>query len=389
MRGPTADWVRTGRAALSLLHNGILGDTYALPTGPTAHVSPMHTAYLAAVFHLFGDNTTLARKVLSQVSLALWLGSAWLALRIGEILQLGRVGIWVIVACISLFPFYLPAAVVYCRQWDQPFAAFLLACFLFVVLRGDASRLYGWVAAAAALAGLGGLFSPSLLPSLLIGLAYVVPPLRQTRRAAAAGLLGIAILAAFLLPWGVRNSRELGIFTVTRSNFGLELAVGNNDEAAGAPAMAGQIHPYESLDAARLVAELGEVAFMRRMQDQAIGWIGEHPRRFAKLVVTRGVLILLPFNTLGEWQPLLPTALVAAGLLLYGLAKIGATLVLLLRGPRRFLWLTYTMLPLAPYALTHVSSRYAFVVFFPTVCLIGLVADRWAQARRPGPRAAT
>ena len=101
------------------------------------------------------------------------------------------------------------------------------------------------------------------------------------------------------------------------------------------------------------------------------------------------MLILLPFNTLGEWQPLLPTALVAAGLLLYGLAKIGATRALLLRGPRRFLWLTYTMLPLAPYVLTHVNSRYAFVVFFPTVCLIGLFADRWAQARRPGPRAAT
>ena len=112
------------------------------------------------------------------------------------------------------------------------------------------------MAAAAVLAGLGGLFSPSLLPSLLIGTAYVMPPRRQTRRAVAVGLLGVAILAAFLLPWGVRNSRELGIFTVTRSNFGLELAIGNNDEAAGAPAMTGQIHPYESLDAARLVAEL-------------------------------------------------------------------------------------------------------------------------------------
>ena len=111
---------------------------------------------------------------------------------------------------------------VYYRQWDQPFAAFLLTCSLFVVLRGDAWRLYGRVVATAALAGLGGLFSPSLLPSLLIGLAYVMPPLRQTRRAAAAGLLGMAILATFLLPWGVRNSRELGIFTVTRSNFGLQ-----------------------------------------------------------------------------------------------------------------------------------------------------------------------
>ena len=65
---------------------------------------------------------------------------------------------------------------------------------------------------------------------------------------------------------------------------------------------------------------------MRRMKDQSIGWVSEHPRRFAELVVICGMLILLPFYTLGEWQPLLPTALVAAGLLLYGLAKIGAKL---------------------------------------------------------------
>ena len=101
----------------------------------------MQTAYLAAAFHLFGDNTTLARTMLSLPSLELWLGSAWLALRIGEILQFGRVGIWVIVACTSLFPFYLQAAVVNYRQWDQPFGAFLLTCSLFVVLRGNAWRL--------------------------------------------------------------------------------------------------------------------------------------------------------------------------------------------------------------------------------------------------------
>src|SRR5690606_27299597 len=163
-------------------------------------------------------------------------------------------------------------AVIHYRQWDQPFAAFVLVCSLFIVIRGNAEESFGPVALAAALAGLGGLISPALLPSLLIGVAYLLPSPRRIGRCGAAGLLAVAILAALLLPWGVRNSRELGAFTMTRSNFGLELAVGNNDAAQGLPAMAEQIHPFESESAARLAAEIGEVAFMGRMRDQAMAW---------------------------------------------------------------------------------------------------------------------
>lgn len=376
----------TGRAALTLLHEGFLGNPYLLPSGPTAHVSPVHTAYLATVFRLFGENTALARVVLSLVCVALWIGSAWLVLRMAERLRLGAAGLWSITLLTALCPVLLPESVIHMRQWDQPFAAFLLTCSLFVVLRGNQAGSLGPVTIAAMLAGLGGLISPALLPSLLIGTVYLLPPIRHRRRFMAAGLLSLAVVAAFLLPWGLRNSRELGVFTMTRSNFALELAVGNNDAATGTPAMAAQIHPFESESAARLAAELGEVRFMQRMREQAVAWITAHPLRFAELSITRGVLLLLPRQEMVVWRPFIPVGLAWAFLLAYGAAKLLATFFVLLRGSRRILWLTYTMLPLAPYVLTHVSTRYAFVVFFPSACLIGLVADHlWRLATNRVP----
>lgn len=169
---------------------------------------------------------------------------------------------------------------------------------------------------------------------------------------------------------------------LTRSNFGLELAVGNNNAASGGVAKAAEIRPFESESAARLAANLGEVGFMRHMQEQAIAWIKEDPLRFVRLSTTRGVLILLPSERMIGWQPLIPVAVAWAGFLLYGAAKIAATRLMLLRGPARMLWLNYTMLPLAPYLLTHVNTRYTFIVFFPTVCLLGLAASRLTRSRQ-------
>src|SRR3954447_23463160 len=45
------------RTAISLSRTGVYGNPYALPTGPTAHVSPGYTIILAGVFHLFGEGT--------------------------------------------------------------------------------------------------------------------------------------------------------------------------------------------------------------------------------------------------------------------------------------------------------------------------------------------
>src|ERR1700751_1962046 len=46
------------RTAISLAKTGVFGNPYAVPTGPTAHVSPGYTLLLAGIFHTFGTGTT-------------------------------------------------------------------------------------------------------------------------------------------------------------------------------------------------------------------------------------------------------------------------------------------------------------------------------------------
>src|SRR6476469_583693 len=46
------------RTAISLSRTGIFGNPYAIPTGPTAHVSPGYTIILAGIFHAFGEGKT-------------------------------------------------------------------------------------------------------------------------------------------------------------------------------------------------------------------------------------------------------------------------------------------------------------------------------------------
>ncbi len=380
----------TGQAALNLLREGFLGNPYLLPTGPTAHVSPVHSGYLAAVYFLFGENTAGARIVLSLVCTALWAASTYYVVRIGLGQKLGPVGIGVGVSLTCLMPLYLYLAVVGYRQWDQPFAALILTYSLHRVMRGEGNGSLRSVVAMAALAGLGALISPAILPTLLIGVWFALPPLAQPRKLGTAAVMAAVVVAAFLLPWGLRNAEQLGTFNLTRSNFGLELALGNNALSAGDSETANHdLHPFLSEPAARLAADIGEVAYMRRMSDLATGWIKDHPGEFIGLSVTRGLLTFVPSERMiAGWWPLIGAGFAWLYFTAFGLAKALGLLWVLFHGPRRMVWLAYTMLPLAPYLLTHVNTRYLFVVFFPSVCLIAYVADHaWntvAARCRPG-----
>jgi hypothetical protein len=48
----------TGRVALSLLRTYQFADPYMIPTGPTAHPTPLSPALLALIYHVFGMTAT-------------------------------------------------------------------------------------------------------------------------------------------------------------------------------------------------------------------------------------------------------------------------------------------------------------------------------------------
>src|SRR5262249_19553511 len=97
-------------------------------------------------------------------------------------------------------------------------------------------------------------------------------------------------------PWVWRNHAVLGAVVPLRSNFGLELHLGNHPGASGRtgghageglsePALVQ--HPYDNpVEVARL-CRLGEVEYRRGHQREAADWIRAHPGEFAALTAAR------------------------------------------------------------------------------------------------------
>jgi hypothetical protein len=116
---------------------------------------------------------------------------------------------------------------------------------------------------------------------------------------AALVLLGMALAIA---PWTWRNQRALGGLFFVRSNFGLELRMGNH-EGAGAnldlSALGGtERHPRTLEPEARKVQQLGELEYMRQAGREALAWIRSHPAEFARLTGLR--VVQFWFGPLGD-----------------------------------------------------------------------------------------
>ena len=136
--------------------------------------------------------------------------------------------------------------------------------------------------------GLSFLVAPSLLTVALGLVAFETTWLRTRRsgRWAAHVLLGMALACG---PWTWRNYEALGGLFFVRSNFGLELRMGNH-EGAGATldlsARGGTSGTRgTNMDEARKVQQLGELVYMSEAGREARAWIQSHPAEFARLTI--------------------------------------------------------------------------------------------------------
>jgi len=378
----------TGLSALSLWHQGFIGDPYLLPTGPTAHTPPGTDALLAAVYCLFGGNTTGARITLSLMALAQYQIASWVVLRRAGAALRGRWRGLLLLGFTLLQPLFLVRMIISYRQWDQPTSALLLVLLLYVWLTDR--RVMPWRSRAIAiglLGGLGSLFAPILPVVAVIAAAHLAWREADWRTL---GLVG-ACVAVLMTPWLVRNQLVLGAPVLTRSNFGLELAVGNHDASDGHYnlATAPKLHPHDFPDAARHLADVGEVAYMREMGDIAHRWIAAHPARFIELCARRAVLLLFPTP---EGDPLYRQGWTPA-FYLVSVAGLAALAILARRGRMIVPWVVCVVLPLAPAILTHADLRYMAATFFAQLALLTaglscLPLSRWgAGAATAVPRA--
>jgi hypothetical protein len=91
-----------------------------------------------------------------------------------------------------------------------------------------------------------------------------------------------------VLPWTVRNHRELGSWVAVSTNGGITLLTGNNDSAR-------RLYPEDpvvrALDAR---TDLSEQAYDAQAKALGIAWIKAHPARFA---------LLMPMKLVRLWGP--------------------------------------------------------------------------------------
>ncbi|HEX8986076.1 MAG TPA: hypothetical protein VF767_11600 [Bryobacteraceae bacterium] len=349
------------RAAISLAQHGTLANPYLIPTGPTAHVPPGYPLILAAIFGIFG--TGHAGEFVKQFCSAAVVSAQYALLPV-VCPAFGiprRVGLLA-----ALFGALLPMkySTEVLGDWEAPYAALALLLLLYAAALTWRERSFG--ARRGFFQGLGWgiafLITPGLMPvfGAVLALGFMVRA-RGLRapyaRYAAAGIGGAALC---LLPWAIRNEAALGAPVITRSNFGLEIRLSNNDLAGPLEpenytnGVYHAFHPLQNLREAQAVRSMGEVAYNSDRLKKGIQWIRCHPERFAWLTAWRALYTWFP-NTRVRWRDLISDALTLGCLM---------GLVLLWRRERDFaLLLAGALLTYTPlYYLIHVNGRHRYPV---------------------------
>lgn len=327
-------------------------------TGPTAWFTPIYPYLLAGIFKLFGVYSYTSNIVIRLVDNAFSAFTCWPIYAIGAKAFSKRIAaaaawIWVV------FPMSLYFSTVW--VWDTALSALLLALLVAATfeLRGS-QRLISWVGYGA-LWALAAMVNPgvvSILPALAV---WAIWPLRA--RLATAGRLVLAsslIFAAGITPWTIRNYVVFHKFIPFRSNFALELWLGNNP---GVPdSWSPWLHPDDDLSEAAKYARMTEIPYMQEKQQETVRFIFTHPLDSLNFTLHR-----FSNNWLGMdqspsavWNRVsLPVKLVILGNCLFPLLALLGVLFAYRQQNEAAIPLALVLLffPLVFY-ITHASTRY-------------------------------
>ena len=120
------------RAAICLADHGQLGNAYSDDSGPTAHVSPLYPAFLAAIYRVFGSHTPAGRLAQELGSILMTsLGISLLPV-LARRANLERGSGWAAAFVLAVLPLNLWVET--SGAWEQPAAALVLIAILFAVL---------------------------------------------------------------------------------------------------------------------------------------------------------------------------------------------------------------------------------------------------------------
>ena len=350
-----------GRIASSIAAGkGFSSPLRLVDTGPSAWFTPIYPYLVAGIFKVWGifsDASKLIIEVLNCVFAALTVIPIYEISRkaFGKGVALGASWTWVVLPSALFFPIFW--------IWDTACAALFLALIFWATLEVVHSKSALVWAGYGALWAVGVLVNPSLfsLFPFLAGWA-----LWQSKGSSTSWIkLGAAAVLLFvigLVPWTARNYRVFGKFVPLRSNFGLELWLGNNPDVPDT--WTPWLHPDDNPKEAAKYARMGEMAYMAEKQHEALVFMKTHPTDTLNFIFRRFVE-----NWLGQsdspadvWSngPLYVKAFVFLNALLSLSTWLGAMFAYRTRRPEAFPFVAVPLIFPLVFYLTHLSLRYRF-----------------------------
>jgi 4-amino-4-deoxy-L-arabinose transferase-like glycosyltransferase len=348
----------TGNIAFSLAKGHGFGSPYWQETGPTAWLTPVYPALVAAIFKIFGIHTPHAFFAIVFLNILFSAATCvpvfYIGKRVGGLgTASGAAWLW------SLFPNTI--MIPYQWVWDTSLAALLLATILWATLElADMQSLRAWCGYGL-LWGFAFMTNPSLgslLPLLLGWAAYRARKKGELHLSRAALACAIAVLCC--VPWTVRNYLAFHRFIPLRSNLPFELWLGNNEQFDEQSQVVPPSNP--ELFEVRNYIHKGETAFMQEKWEKATAFIRAHPRLeitlFARRFVATWTGVENPIESFRDTD----SPLVRLVILSNTLAALGALcgILALLRSRNVYAFplaagpIVYPLI----YYLTHTSLRY-------------------------------
>jgi len=361
--------------------------------GPTAWLAPVFPALWSVGYRVFDPETSRGGIYFCQAmdcffsALTCW-PIYWLGTKLfGR--TIGRSAAWAWA--------FLPLAILFPLEWtwNQSLSALILAVLLYATfwLREAAANSKAW-SGYGLLWGFAALVNPTLCVVLPFLIGWVALSRNKTHTPYFRPLLRVGLLFVLtILPWIARNSFVMDEFVSIKSNFGLELWLGNNPDVPADDVYSHQLNPMVNHQQLLQLAFAGEPAYMRGKQHAALTFIRANPGTFAQLVARRVL------DTWTAWYD----SRIDKWVLAFHLSRIWiifCTLFSLLAGIGLVLALRknyFEVLPLAmcailipvPYYVTHSSLRYRHPIDpFLTLLATYAVAHIYRKFRHTSPSSA-
>ena len=364
----------TGSIAYALATGKGFSSPFRKETGPTAWLTPVYPLLVAGVFRVFGIFTRASFFVVVFLNALFSVGACVAIFHAGK--RIAGLGVASGAACLwAIFP--NAVMVPFEWVWDTALSALLGAVILWATLKlAESSHLRDWCGYGL-LWGFTLMTNPalgSLLPFLLAWAAYRAR--RESKFASAKQALAatsIAILCC--VPWTVRNYVVFHRLIPLRSNFSLELYIGNNENYATRQF----VYPPKITKERELLRYLriGETAFMDEEESKALAFMRAYPGIVVELTAKRFVAFWTGLPNPIEAFKTTDSLLVRVLLICNTAAAIGGLLGMIAlfwkRSPFAFPAAVYPVVYPLIYYLTHPNLRYRHPID-PVVLLLTSIA---------------